>query len=111
MRARRTTQIGSYIFGLVLFITACGDRTSEPQAPAQKPNPQSGAPRLSIIQAPAAVRDRVRIDPVAMHVVPEVVTAPGEVALDLKQVAEITSRIEGQVEKIHVQLGDRVKAG
>jgi cobalt-zinc-cadmium efflux system membrane fusion protein len=39
------------------------------------------------------------------------VTAPGEVALDLKQVAKITSRIEGQVEKIHVQLGDRVKPG
>jgi membrane fusion protein, heavy metal efflux system len=31
--------------------------------------------------------------------------------LDLKQVAKITSRIEGQVEKIHVQLGDRVKPG
>jgi cobalt-zinc-cadmium efflux system membrane fusion protein len=43
--------------------------------------------------------------------VPEVVTAPAEVALDLKQVAKITSRIEGQVEQIHVQLGDRVKKG
>ncbi|MBI5854748.1 MAG: efflux RND transporter periplasmic adaptor subunit [Nitrospirae bacterium] len=41
----------------------------------------------------------------------EVVTAPGEVALDLKQVAKITSRIEGQVERIHVQLGDRVQKG
>jgi multidrug efflux pump subunit AcrA (membrane-fusion protein) len=41
--------------------------------------------------------------------VPEVVTAPGEVTLDLKQVAKITSRIEGQVDKIHVQLGDRVR--
>jgi RND family efflux transporter MFP subunit len=44
-------------------------------------------------------------------VVPDVVTAPGEVALDLKQVAKITSRIEGQVEKIHVQLGDHVRSG
>jgi len=43
--------------------------------------------------------------------VAEIVTAPGEVALDLKQVAKITSRIEGQVEKIHVQLGDLVKPG
>jgi cobalt-zinc-cadmium efflux system membrane fusion protein len=40
-----------------------------------------------------------------------IVTAPGEVSLDLKQVAKITSRIEGQVEQIHVQLGDRVKRG
>jgi cobalt-zinc-cadmium efflux system membrane fusion protein len=43
--------------------------------------------------------------------VPEVVMAPGEVALDLKQVAKITSRIEGQVERVHVQLGDRIKPG
>ena len=43
--------------------------------------------------------------------IPELVTAPGEVALDLKQVAKITSRIAGQVEQIHVQLGDRVKRG
>jgi cobalt-zinc-cadmium efflux system membrane fusion protein len=57
------------------------------------------------------VRDRVRTDTVALHVVPEVVTAPGEVSLDLKLVAKITSRIEGQVERIHVQLGDRVRTG
>jgi cobalt-zinc-cadmium efflux system membrane fusion protein len=46
-----------------------------------------------------------------LHSIPEVVTAPGEVALDLKKVAKITSRIEGQAEKIHAQLGDRVKPG
>ena len=109
MRARETTRSGSYILALFLFVTACGDRSSEPIASVAKTIPQPGASRISIIQAPTSVRDRVRIDTVAVHVVPEVVTAPGEVALDLKQVAKITSRIEGQVEKIHVQLGDRVK--
>ncbi len=111
MRTRWTAQTGSYVLTLFLFVTACGDRSSESPASGPKALPQSGAPRISTIQAPAAVRDRVRIDRVAAHVVPEVVTAPGEVALDLKQVAKITSRIEGQVEKIHVQLGDRVKPG
>src|ERR1043165_9497960 len=111
MRTRWTTQTGSCALTLVLFATACGDRRSESPAAATKASPQSSASRISIIQAPAAVRGRVRVDPVAMHVVPEVVTAPGEVALDLKQVAEITSRIEGQVETIQVQLGDRVKPG
>ncbi|MBY0248592.1 MAG: efflux RND transporter periplasmic adaptor subunit [Nitrospiraceae bacterium] len=106
---RWTAQTGLGVLALVLFVTACGDRSSEPPAP--KAIPQSGAPRLSTIQAPAAVRERVRTDTVDAHMVPEVVTAPGEVALDLKQVAKITSRIEGQVEKIHVQLGDRVKPG
>jgi cobalt-zinc-cadmium efflux system membrane fusion protein len=111
MRIRWTVQTGLCVLALVLFVTACGDRSSELPAPAPKAIPQSGAPRISIIQAPTSVRDRVRSDMVAAHVVPEVVTAPGEVALDLKQVAKITSRIEGQVEKIHVQLGDRVKPG
>jgi len=109
MRIRWTTQTGSCALVLFLFVTACGDRGSEQPTPSPKANPQSAALRISSIQAPVAVRDRLRIDPVAAHMVPEVVTAPGEVALDLKQVAKITSRIEGQVEKIHVQLGDRVK--
>jgi cobalt-zinc-cadmium efflux system membrane fusion protein len=111
MRIRWTAQTGLCVLALVLFVTACGDRSSEPPAPPPKASPQSSAPRISTIQAPASVQDRVRTDTVAAHVVPEVVTAPGEVALDLKQVAKITSRIEGQVEKIHVQLGDRVKPG
>ena len=111
MRARGTTRSVSYILALFLFVTACGDRSSESPASGPKTLPKSGAPRISIIQAPTSVRDRVRIDRVAVHMVPEVVTAPGEVALDLKQVAQITSRIEGQVVKIHVQLGDRVKSG
>ena len=111
MRIRWTAQTGSCVLALFLFVTACGDRGSEQPTPPPKASPQSGAPRISTIQAPASVRDRLRTDAVAAHVVPEVVTAPGEVALDLKQVAKITSRIEGQVEKIHVQLGDRVKPG
>ena len=108
---RWTPQTGSYALALFLFITACGDRGSDQPTLVPKANPQSGVLRISTIQAPRAVRDRLRIDPVAAHMVPEVVMAPGEVALDLKQVAKITSRIEGQVDKIHVQLGDRVKPG
>ena len=111
MSFRWTAQTGSCVLALFLFVTACGDRGSEQPTLASKANPQSGTLRISTIQAPATVRDRLRIDPVAAHMVPELVTAPGEVALDLKQVAKITSRIEGQVDKIHVQLGDRVKPG
>ena len=112
MRTRESTQSGACLLALCLFfVTACGDRSTESASSPAKTKPQSDAPRISIIQARPSVRDRVRIDTVAVHVVPEVVTAPGEVALDLKQVAQITSRIEGQVEKVHVQLGDRVKSG
>lgn len=111
MITRWTAHTGSWVVALFLLVTACGDRGSEPPALPTKGTTKPGVPRVSTIQASAAVRGRLRIETVAAHVVPEVVTAPGEVALDLKQVAKITSRIEGQVEKIHVQLGGHVRSG
>lgn len=95
----------------VLLLTGCGDRGAEPpaQPPATARQPDRTGPHA--IQPPPVVRDRLKTEPVARHPIPDVVTAPGEVALDLKQVAKITSRIAGQVEHIHVQLGDRVKPG
>jgi membrane fusion protein, heavy metal efflux system len=111
MTTRWTPHTGSWVVALFLLVTACGDRGSEPPALPTKGPTKPGLPRVSTFQASAAVRDRLRIETVAAHVVPEVVTAPGEVALDLKQVAKITSRIEGQAEYIHVQLGDRVRPG
>ncbi len=111
MRIRWTAQTGLCVLALFLFVTACGDRNREPPAAAPKATAKPGASLANTIQAPAAVRDRLRTEALIARVVPDMVTAPGEVALDLKQVAKITSRIEGQVEKIHVQLGDRVKPG
>lgn len=96
---------------VLLTLAGCGDRGVE--APTQDSNVGGKAVReqTRVIEPPPAVRDRLRIEPVASRVVAELVTAPGEVSLDLKQVAKITSRIEGQAERIHVQLGDRVKKG
>ncbi len=104
----RWTAETACVCALFLLVAACGDRGNEPTAPPPKASPMSGAPRSSVIQAPASVRDRLRTEKAATHVVPEVVTAPGEVSLDLKQVAKITSRLEGQVQSVQVQLGDRV---
>lgn len=111
MITRWTAHTGSCVLALLMFVTACGDRSSEPPAPAPKATAQSGVSPVKTIQAPPAVRDRLRTEALTTRAVPDVVTAPGEVALDLKQVAKITSRIEGQVEKIHVQLGDHVRSG
>ena len=107
---RRMPTIGM-IAVTMLLLTGCGDRGSEPpkHPSAVEQAPSTTSARL--IQPPPAVRDRLRTELVTLHSIPEVVTAPGEVALDLKQVAKITSRIEGQIEKIHVQLGDRVTPG
>ena len=109
MRARWTTVIGAYGLPLWLLVTACGDRGNEPATPPQKIHVPSGVPRNKTVQAPASIRDRLRVEPVTAHLVPEVVTAPGEVSLDLKQVALITSRLEGQVQTVLVQLGDHVR--
>jgi len=93
------------------LMTGCGDR--ETDAPVRPPQAEtrSSVTSARVVHPSQAVRDRLSTESVGLRAVVEVVTAPGEVALDLKQVAKITSRIEGQVERIHVQLGDRVQKG
>ncbi len=111
MTTRSRARTGPWLLALALIASACGDRGSEPPVHPAKETVKPGAPHMSTIQPPPAVLVRLRTQAVTARVVPDVVTAPGEVGLDLKQVAKITSRIEGQVEKIHVQLGDHVKSG
>lgn len=96
---------------VLLALAGCGDRGAEAPTQDSKVGDKAVREQTRVIEPPPAVRDRLRIEPVASRVVAELVTAPGEVSLDLKQVAKITSRIEGQAERIHVQLGDRVKKG
>jgi membrane fusion protein, heavy metal efflux system len=111
MRRRMRGYPRGLAIGFAALLVSCSDRGPEkPPLPPENPV-TSSTPSIRVVQPPAAVRDRLRIHTVGTHVVPEVITAPGEVALDLKQVAKITSRIEGQVERIHVQLGDRVRHG
>ncbi|TAJ07344.1 MAG: efflux RND transporter periplasmic adaptor subunit [Nitrospirae bacterium] len=93
-----------------LLLVGCGDQGGEPKTVS--PNaakPGHSGPHL--IQAPPSIHGQIRTEAAAIRPIPEMVTAPGEVALDLKQVAKVTSRIEGQVEQVHVQLGDRVRSG
>jgi cobalt-zinc-cadmium efflux system membrane fusion protein len=99
------------VFAIVLLLLGCGEHSGEPSKSRSAPESKTSTTPTRLIQAPPAVQQRVRTELVTVHPLPELVTAPGEVALDLKQVAKITSRIEGQIEKIHVQLGDRVKRG
>jgi RND family efflux transporter MFP subunit len=57
------------------------------------------------------IENRLRTEPAVKQAIPEIVSAPGEVAIDLKRMAKVTSRIEGQVERLSVQLGDHVHRG
>lgn len=104
--------MGAVAMAIAILVSACGDRAVEPPAknPAEVIITQS-EDHTPIIQPPANIQQRLRTETIVSRVIPEMVTAPGEVALNLRQVAKITSRIEGQVEHIHVQLGDRVRSG
>ena len=99
------------IAAIMLLLSGCSDRGAAPPPQPQETGVKPGVSRPRIIQPPPVVQARLRTESVALHAVPEIVTAPGEVSLDLKQVAKITSRIDGQAELIHVQLGDHVKKG
>lgn len=92
----------------MVILAGCGDRNADPPKTLPEVSGKSSPIASHSIQPAVTVRSRLTTQPVIDHPIPEVITAPGQVALDLKQVAKITSRIAGQVERIHVQLGDRV---
>ncbi len=70
--------------------------------------PSPGQP-FHVDHVPEQARQRIRIEEVKERLTPHSVSAPGNVALDLAHVAKVSSRIPGQVDKVMVQLGDRVK--
>ncbi|RMH32552.1 MAG: hypothetical protein D6690_13780 [Nitrospirae bacterium] len=105
-----------FLFSLLLAGSGCADSTQNASAPlsskpsnesAQRPANEPRAP-LALITLPPTVNDQIRTAVATTRELPQVITAPGEVALDLTRVARIFSRIEGQVERLFVRLGDRV---
>ncbi|MCC6144625.1 MAG: efflux RND transporter periplasmic adaptor subunit [Candidatus Hydrogenedentes bacterium] len=96
---------------LLWTLAGCGDQAPSPPASSAAREASAELGHSPVIHPPPAVHARLHTQLAALRAVPQLITAPGEVALDLKQVAKITSRIGGQVERIHVQLGDRVKKG
>lgn len=96
---------------ITLWMAGCDNRSPESPSSGPKAESKPEAAHARPLHPSDTVRQRLKTDAVTIRSVPETVIAPGEVALDLKQVAMITSRIQGQIEQIHVQLGDRVKKG
>ncbi|MBA3965400.1 MAG: efflux RND transporter periplasmic adaptor subunit [Nitrospirales bacterium] len=91
---------------------------SDPQPPAATPPntdvaasdpPSPPGQTFHVDHVPEQARQRIRIEEVKKRLTPHSVSAPGNVALDLAYVAKVSSRIPGQVDKIMVQLGNRVK--
>ncbi|MDR4459088.1 MAG: efflux RND transporter periplasmic adaptor subunit [Nitrospirales bacterium] len=99
-----------------LFPMGCSDTQSPTASPPDtnvtassiEPAPSPGQP-FHVDHVPEQAHQRIRIEEVKERLTPHSVSAPGNVALDLAHVAKVSSRIPGQVDKIMVQLGDRVK--
>ena len=109
MMTGRSVKFGWLVMAAALVLGACGDQSGGPPAKPME-QPTRSVDKM-LVQAPAAILERLRVEPVTSRVVPEVVTAPGEVLVDLKRVAKVTPQIEGKVEQLHVRLGDRVRVG
>src|SRR6476620_11867498 len=99
------------LVSIIVLVAGCDNRRAESTSSGPQAESKPEATHAMPLHPSDTVRQRLKTDAATVRSVPETVTAPGEVALDLKQVAMITSRIQGQIEQIHVQLGDRVKKG
>ncbi|MGD9851221.1 MAG: efflux RND transporter periplasmic adaptor subunit [Nitrospirales bacterium] len=97
---------------LSLFPIGCSDNQPPTSTPSDKDvAAHTSAPEQTfhVDYIPDQARQRIRIEEVKERLTPHAVSAPGNVALDLAQVAKVSSRIPGQVDKIMVHLGNRVK--
>lgn len=103
-------------FPLLCLIGLVQMGCSDPQPPGAPPPekdvaslPPTPGQTFHVDHLPEQARQRIRIEEVKERLTPHTVSAPGNVALDLAQVAKVSSRIPGQVDKIMVQLGNRVQ--
>ena len=98
-----------------LLLTGCSESpnqdvaVSEPERQEQSSSPSGKS--FHIAHVPEKALERIRTEEATERLTPHVVTAPGNVALDLAQVAKVSSRISGQVDKVLSKLGNRVKKG
>ena len=71
--------------------------------------PEDSSP--SPLQLTDSAQQRIKTALVEQRMLSQAIVAPGGVALDLGKMAKVSSRLEGQVEEVFVQLGNHVKAG
>lgn len=98
-----------WLFLTVLLLGGCSEKADQEAEVKESEEQTQVALVQSVVQVPPQVQGRIKTVLVSEQLMPQMMTAPGEVALDLTRVAKISSRIEGLVERVFVQLGDRVR--
>lgn len=110
---------------MLFLISACSDRNSEPDAPSSSKQLPLTATDLSGNQQPESenssehksVMLRAESLPyiTVQKVIPEalgaVISAPARVDFQAKAISTAGTVVAGRITKIHVQVGDRIKAG
>ncbi|MEX0829125.1 MAG: efflux RND transporter periplasmic adaptor subunit [Nitrospirales bacterium] len=94
----------------MLLLPACSDSPEPPRdvRPEVAGTPIASGPEF--FQLPPSAQERIKTAPVQERLLSQTITAPGGVSLNLAKVAKVSSRLDGQVEEVFVQLGNHVKA-
>ncbi|TFG63095.1 MAG: hypothetical protein E4H32_04890, partial [Nitrospirales bacterium] len=99
------------LFLPLFLVQACSD----PPEPSKDVRSEvAGTPMASdpvFFQLPSSAQQRIKTAPVKKRLLSQRITAPGGVSLNLAKVAKVSSRLEGQVEEVFVQLRNHVKTG
>lgn len=96
---------------MILFASGCSEQSNQSPDASPQATQALSASNKTLIHVPTQIQNRIQTEVVTEQLTPQMITAPGEVTLDLTKVAKVSSRIEGQVDKIVVQLGDHVHRG
>jgi len=95
----------------LLFVQACSDPPEPGNEVQSETAEMPGASSSSPFQLTESAQQRIKTALVEKRLLSQAIVAPGGVALDLGKMAKVSSRLEGQVEEVFVQLGNHVKTG
>ncbi len=100
---------------VLLLFTGCSENPSQGDSAATletsiSPNSPS-TQSFHIKEVSQKSLERIRTEEATERLTPHSITAPGSVAIDLAQVAKVSSRISGQVDRVLSKLGNRVEKG
>ena len=96
---------------LTLFVVMTACTAEQPETPEPAHSAVEPAGQMQVTQVPDIVQNRIQTAAVEERLTPHTLNAPGEVRFDMNRVAHAASRIDGQIEAVFVELGDRVHRG
>ena len=95
----------------LLLIQGCSDPPESINEVSSETAEVTEASNPSLLQLTDSAQQRIKTALVEKRMLSQAIVAPGGVALDLGKMAKVSSRLEGQVEEVFVQLGNHVKKG